>query len=548
MIEIIREESWDNTQEKMGLPKNIKQIGTPDIGERIYIENSIYQYMHPYCSRTEKSAYVLLGRFEEYGGRKCTFIEAAILLEEICFDGSLPVWNDETWAYLYRKLKHTYDEMVIVGWAMDIRGQLPNLTASLEKLHKTYFGGARQLLFLMDSLEREENFYTQKNGYLSRREGYYIYYDKSIPARLDTAMEMLRREKERPQESIEVQNEEKTAYTAKAENEEYQYHRAGAKEDLDGAYLAEELPLQHIGDEKEPEVNGWSREKTEGSRSALYRDYLREQTEKKLTKPAYSSTALLAVVALALGFAALHNYEKMNAMEETLAKMNISQAIAGTENIGMSKNNTAVNDVADNGSITIETVSGEVSKENEGISNAENGGQAAESMQSENGNIQNAESDEQIADSGQTEGNEEQSEKNNEQTEGAEEQPENNGEQSEENEEQSENSGGQNENNNGQSIDAEDADRTSQETEANQTVSENENKTGNDERQEETETMSESQKYLTQGYYVVQQGESLVGICKKIYQTSAMMDKLCEVNEIEDPDAIYAGQELKLPN
>ena len=52
----------------------------------------------------------------------------------------------------------------------------------------------------------------------------------------------------------------------------------------------------------------------------------------------------------------------------------------------------------------------------------------------------------------------------------------------------------------------------------------------------------EAQTYLKQGYYVVRQGDNLAAICRKIYQTTAMMDKVCEANGIDDPDAIYAGQ------
>lgn len=58
------------------------------------------------------------------------------------------MWSDDSWAYLYKKLKHAYDNMVIVGWAMDIRGQLPNLTVAIEKLHRTYFGGEHQICIL----------------------------------------------------------------------------------------------------------------------------------------------------------------------------------------------------------------------------------------------------------------------------------------------------------------------------------------------------------------------------------------------------------------
>ena len=62
------------------------------------------------------------------------------------------------------------------------------------------------------------------------------------------------------------------------------------------------------------------------------------------------------------------------------------------------------------------------------------------------------------------------------------------------------------------------------------------------------QAMTLAQQYLSQGYYIVEKGDSLVGICRKIYQTTAMMDKLCEVNGIENPDAIYEGQYLTLPN
>ncbi len=64
----------------------------------------------------------------------------------------------------------------------------------------------------------------------------------------------------------------------------------------------------------------------------------------------------------------------------------------------------------------------------------------------------------------------------------------------------------------------------------------------------ETAQAAEAQTSLEQGYYIVQKGDSLVGICRKIYQTTAMLKKLCDANGIEDPDAIYAGQRLTLPH
>lgn len=78
-------------------------------------------------------------------------------------------------------------------------------------------------------------------------------------------------------------------------------------------------------------------------------------------------------------------------------------------------------------------------------------------------------------------------------------------------------------------------------------VQEEENNTQVSEEQA-TQTLSESEIYLSQGYYVVQAGDNLAGICRKIYHTTAMMDKLCEINDIDNADAIFAGQRLILPD
>lgn len=145
-------------RKKKKLPKDIRQIGRPDVGERIYIEDEVYRYLHPYESSCEKLVYVLLGRFENYSGRQCTFVEAAIQLEHLEFDAEIPRWSDHEWAYIYKRLKDEYDSMVIVGWALDHRGCLPNMTKQIEQFHQTHFGGVHQTLFLMDTLERRKHF------------------------------------------------------------------------------------------------------------------------------------------------------------------------------------------------------------------------------------------------------------------------------------------------------------------------------------------------------------------------------------------------------
>ena len=440
MIEIIREESWDSEQEKKELPKNIKQIGSPDIGDRIYIENKAYEYMHPYDALLEKTVYVLLGRFENNLGRQCVFVEAAICLEEIAFEGDCPVWSDESWAYLYKKLKHAYDEMVIVGWAMDIRGQLPNLTVAIEKLHRTYFGGEHQILYLMDSLEKEDAFYSLKNGYLKRRAGYYVYYgQKSLE---NAAIENIKRRKEPiiEEENIKPQTDRETWSESFFSN------------------------IQ-TNDSYEQE------EQKEKARMSAYRSYLQKAEQKTKMLPSYGMSFFLLLVVCGLGIAAFKNHQKMDAMETALKQMNREKTMA-TE--------AQSEEPEENDAVKVESVEGNIFPQ-------------ADAQQVE------TETEDPLTP----------------------EQADNHAPQSEDTEQQTENTAPQ-------------AENTAQQAEENTTL--------------ENADAQPVQSYLSQGYYIVQKGDSRVGICKKIYHTTAVMDQLCKVNGIENPDAIYEGQCLSLPN
>lgn len=494
MIEIIREEDISSTAEKKGLPKDIKQMGSPDIGDRIYVEDRVYQYLHPYSGPDEKRAYVLLGRFENYSGKQCTFVEAAIPLAEMAFEGEMPLWNDSTWAYIYKQLRHEYDSMVIVGWAMDIRGQLPNMTVRLENLHQNNFGGAHQVLMLMDSLEKEEAFYGSRNGHLYRRDGFYIYYDKETSEQHEVVnddIDALQEEMERQETSgDESQNSSGNQETYAAE----------------GTSMEENAPAETELEEEHAGRNSFF--DREIIHRGTYRKQVAKQEERQLI-PSYASTLLLFAVVCTLGITAYLNKQKMDAMEATLAQMNQTQVVA-TEKAGTAEKEAQAHGVA------VESVAGNVEKQE----------QVQTAADTAAGNVEKQEEVQTAADAvSETPDGETQTAASPAGTPGA-------------------------------IVDAAetsdatvDAAETAVETD---TVSSEEEGAAPTEAAptaaENTSAMTEAQMYLNQGYYVVQKGDSLVGICRKIYQTTAIMDKLCEINGIEDKDAIYAGQRLILPN
>ncbi len=486
MIEIIREENSDGTKDQRGLPKDIKQIGKPDIGERIYVENQVYQYMHPYHGY-EEAAYVLLGRFENYAGKQCVFVEAAICLEEIAFEGEVPVWNDQTWAYIYKQLKHEYDSMVIVGWALDIKGQLPNMTAKIETLHQNNFGGPHQVLFLMDSLEREETFYCTRNGHLYRRDGFYVYYRKSGEWITD-------------EEGVSVREKaaERMAMTAEEPGEgaekEAEPVDTSAKSEEESMGFAERF-LRFGEDTSDQTSSGGGFFRGKGS----YREQLKEKQQKGWNL-SYAYTGLMVAIVCALGATVYQNYQKLGDMEAAIAEMNKDEKKE-----------------AEASAITVETVAGNVEKQQTQPTGTDAAASTGTDETDTPSGTEISSTGTETAETAETTGAK-----------------------------QEEAQTGMAETDAPTETDA----PSGTETQAAEEDAGNTEQTADTKAEEgaETEAMTEAQTYLKQGYYIVQKGDSLVGICRKIYQTTAMMEKLCEANNIEDMDAIYAGQYLTLPN
>ena len=550
MIEIIREEDYEPTKEKV-LPKDIKQIGKPDIGDRIYVEDRVYRYMHPYDEQLEKAAYVLLGRFENFTGRQCTFIEGAIRLEEINFDGELPQWNDNTWGYIYKKLKKDYDDMVIVGWAMDIKGQLPNLTGRIEKLHQNHFGGIHQVLFLMDSLEREEAFYSSRNNHLYRRDGFYIYYGKGIPAILDYQEEKSPAPQESSGEDVFVfETEVPAKKQQELDLEERIYFEQSSLEEPEreqkSSFDSGRMERTEFfgGGEKRKEFFGGEQKLREGS----YRKQLAGE-EAKEKVPSFTPSLVLLAVVFVLGFAAYQNHQKMNDMQNALAQIN-TQAVSTEEKAAETAKE-----------VKIEQVEGNVEKQNA----AETSEQNAAGEQTANG--ETAVSKEQVAVSPENVGNAADAAGTDTISTGTIENSSGNGTATPDSAgKETETTGAAGA---GAGVTETGGDTSTGAGEKEGTADSSGNGTENGSSEtgatgnsvgdgdpagtqaggtDTTAASTEAQTYLKQGYYIVQKGDSLVAICRKIYQTTAMMDEVCKANNIEDPNDIYAGQYLTLPN
>ena len=89
----------------------------------------------------------------------------------------------------------------------------------------------------------------------------------------------------------------------------------------------------------------------------------------------------------------------------------------------------------------------------------------------------------------------------------------------------------------------EETDTTGQETDAEAHPSESAAESSAQEEQEEVEALSRN----VARYYKVERGDTLYTISQKIYGDTAHVQKICELNQITDPDRIRYGQKIILP-
>ena len=90
--------------------------------------------------------------------------------------------------------------------------------------------------------------------------------------------------------------------------------------------------------------------------------------------------------------------------------------------------------------------------------------------------------------------------------------------------------------------------KTKQDTESVETKNDQQkNKTKNSTESSEKEESQDEETIKTSEYYVVKEGDTLTGICQKIYGSTSKVKKLTEINHMDDGDHIRVGQKLLLP-
>lgn len=275
MIEIIcNEENSDKSKQvtrgaAIRRPKNIKQIGEVSSDKKIYIEDYAFTYINSiaYNNPSDLQAGVLLGENQTDGDEKCVFIKGIIkakLGTEVEEKGVY--FNESVWNGIYSDVEKYFPDLAVVGWFAAIPEVTPERMMKLKKIHLDNFAGTMKTFYLIDTVEKEENFYLYENGELKKQKGYVCFYERNY------------------------------------EMQEYMLERRERKSSEDGP------------DKVMKSIRNIIREKEE----------LHEQ--KKNARFMYGVSTFMVIVILVIGINLMNNYQKMKKFDKSISSLMVQMS------------------------------------------------------------------------------------------------------------------------------------------------------------------------------------------------------------------------------
>lgn len=332
MIEIICREKQQEEQE-IKPPKNIRQVGSPKGRHKIYMEDYVYTYLRNQAQVSRKCAAVLLGKSYVSRDIRYTFISGAVECGEAVFQFDSIYLDESFWEYIYAEGKEYFPDTMVVGWFVGEQGEGMNLSATIESAHRKYFAGRDKVLMLMDVEEEEELFYIYEQGYLQKREGYYVYYEKNI------AMQeyMIRKKEEQHQAKLILPKEEEPLQKCLEPEEnleevlqrEEEIFKTVQEKDSEWESLHKEIREETIDEQSPPVgekifVRSSMEEPISKAEKALqsYRHSMLERRGHKVERQnkrfLYTAASFFMIAFCVVGITTINNYKKMQEVEDVL--------------------------------------------------------------------------------------------------------------------------------------------------------------------------------------------------------------------------------------
>ena len=256
------------------LPKNVRQIGNVSDEPKIYVEDYVDTYLNQLKDKAKEEpvGIALAGEILVLEGQPVVYISGAFRLAEVEVRGKEISLKEETVKQMETDRKKYFPETEIVGWGLIEDGKPMGRSREVGRIHSKYFSKDQSVFIWKDSLDGEEVFYAFKYGELMQMGGHYVFYEKN-PAMQNYMISTRKKIGVTPSEVVEDRA---------AKN-----FRSAVKEQME------------------------QRESRQNSRFV------------------YVMSVLLVVIVLAIGISTMNNFDKMEAVQDSIETL--SQSVGGQE-------------------------------------------------------------------------------------------------------------------------------------------------------------------------------------------------------------------------
>ena len=215
---------------------------------------------------------VFTGEIQRVEEQDVVYISGALQMKDLEIKGTDILVGQEVWEQAEKEREEYFPELKIVGWCLVETGHPMGLSRSVNKIHGKVFGEENTIFVWKDAAEADELFYAYKYGELMQMGGHYIYYEKN-PA----------------MQNYMISTRKKIGVT----------------------------PFEVVEDRA-----------AKNFRSAV-KEQMEQRESRQNSRFVYVMSVLLVVVVLAIGISTLNNFDKMEAVQDSIETL--SQSVGGQE-------------------------------------------------------------------------------------------------------------------------------------------------------------------------------------------------------------------------
>lgn len=252
-------------------PKNVRQIGNVCDEPKIYVEDYVDTYLNQLKEKAvlEPVGVILAGEIVKQEGQDVVYISGAIQMKGVEVNGTEVTIGEEAKEQIKAEKEEYFQELGMVGWCLIETGHPMGLSRGVNKMHGKIFPEENTIFIWRDAVDNDEMFYANKYGELMQMGGHYIYYEK---------------------------------------NPAMQNYMINTRK-MNGV-----TPSEMVEDRAAKDFRSTVREKME------YRE------QRQNSKFVYAMSVFLVVVVLAIGVSTMNNFDKMEAVQDSLESL--SQAVS----------------------------------------------------------------------------------------------------------------------------------------------------------------------------------------------------------------------------